>query len=521
MNQDFVKFCSQYGVISDKSSGEKVTLKLNEAQRYVLDYLEQCRMSKAPCRLLILKSRQLGISTLLQYYFTWLLMFHCEMETFLSLCHNKQLSKSFVSNMISIYTRVNHDLKPQKVDDSILCDKRGNNLIYASAKNYNSIRGYNVGIAHLSESAFWHSKSSDWSEEVIRSVMGSVGTRPGSFVVLESTSDGRNNYFYRLWCDSMSGMTSYHPIFLSWNLCEYYSKSLNDDDLEEMKTLTPREEKLLSEGYTMEQLNWYRHKRREFQDDASFLREFPCTADESFTMSSNLVFSNEEIEQCETMISSSKLVDFTKSHDGKIVCHHGFSYNQWFDLSDKQHLMRFFVVVTIGACYDESKANVITCWSMSSDTLNLCLERRYISDIDTLIDDSIMVARYYCNAMLIVEVNSMNRLGMSSKEYYMRKLKKRYTRLFIQDGNIGYSLSHKRKLRGLFSFRRRLREKKINDHSNLLVEEMKNFVMEDEELTASYESHDDVLLCRLILCDVLDEIGPLNQVLNPKDFYTT
>ena len=29
MNQDFVKFCSQHGVISDKSSGEKVTLKLN------------------------------------------------------------------------------------------------------------------------------------------------------------------------------------------------------------------------------------------------------------------------------------------------------------------------------------------------------------------------------------------------------------------------------------------------------------------------------------------------------------
>ena len=80
-------------------------------------------------------------------------------------------------------------------------------------------------------------------------------------------------------------------------------------------------------------------------------------------------------------------------------------------------------------------------------------------------------------------------------------------------------MSHKQKLRGLFSFQRRLRENKILDYSELCLDEMENFVMEDEEITAMHDSHDDVLLCRLILCDVLDILGPMRPALNPKNFY--
>ena len=159
---DFEDFIATYGDINDKSTGKTVKLKLNGAQRQVVDYLEECRLNKLPCRLLILKSRQLGISTVLLHYFTWYLIFHCKRETFLSLCHNKQLSKTFVNSMVEIYTRYNKQSKPKPTGESILSDASGNQLIYSSAKNFNSTRGYNIALAHLSESAFWHSKSSDW-----------------------------------------------------------------------------------------------------------------------------------------------------------------------------------------------------------------------------------------------------------------------------------------------------------------------------------------------------------------------
>lgn len=517
---DFEKFCATYGEISDKSTGAKIKLKLNGAQRCVFEYLEKCRLSNVPCRLLVLKSRQLGISTLLQYYFTWLLLYHCELETFLSLCHNKQLSKSFVNSMASIYSRVDKEKKPHSVGDNVLEDHKGNHLIFASAKNYNSTRGYNIGIAHLSESAFWHSKTSDWSEEVIRSVMGSVGNRKGTFVVMESTSDGKNNFFYRLWRDSIAGLTSYYPMFLSWNLCEYYAKTLSDRDKEELKSLSPKELSLIDNGISYEQLNWYRSKRKEFQDESSFLREFPSSADESFAMSSNDVFTHDEIEIYSNMAREGHLIDISHGVNGDLISHSGSNFVQWIDIEDVKGIGRFFVVVTIGSSVSETQPNVITCWTIQeNDVIKLCLERRYICDLDELIKDSILVARYYKNAMLIVEVNNLNRLGLSSKEYYIRKLKKNYSRLYQQEGNIGYSLSYKRKLRGLFAFRRRLKENKIVDYSELMIDEMKNFVMEDEDVTATIDSHEDVLLCRFILCDLLEIIGPFRPPLDPRTFY--
>lgn len=511
---DFEKFCETYGLISDKSTGEKIKLKLNGAQRCVYEYLEKCRVNKFPCRLLILKSRQLGISTLLQYYFTWLLIYHCEMENFLSLCHNKQLSESFINNMINIYSRYNKEYKPKRTGTNVLEDFKGNHLLYGSAKSYNSTRGYNISVAHMSESAFWHSKSSDWSQDVIRSVMGSVGNRGGTFVVMESTSDGKNNYFYKLWQDSINGLTGYYPIFLGWQLCEYYSCPVDG----KLENITEREKNLLENGYSQEQIMWYRNKRKEFQDESSFLREFPCTAEESFSNSSNEVFSKEELSLYERMIKDGKYIDFTMAQNGDLVCHDGNDFTQWQDRYIDRHHLHYFVVVTIGSCIDESKYNVITCWSLQNgDEIELCLERRFLCDIDELIEQSIVVAKYYYNAMLIVEVNSLNRLGMSMKDYYIRKLRQKYFKLFIQDGNVGYMMSHKRKLRGLFAFRRRLKANHIKDYSKYMLEEMENYVIQDEEISAAIDCHDDVLLCRLILNDILDDFGPQRPPINPNE----
>lgn len=514
---NFEDFCATHGEISDKATGNKVALKLNGAQRHVVHYLEKCRVAGIPCRLLILKSRQLGISTVLQYYFTWLLLFHCEMETFLSLCHNKQLSLSFINSMMKIYTSYNKESKPKRTGENILEDAHGNHLLYGSARNYNAIRGYNIGIAHLSESAFWHSKTSDWSEEVIRSVMGSVGNRPGTFVVMESTSDGKNNYFYKLWRDSMAGIISYKPMFLSWKLCEYYSMPLeSEQEQQEMKKLSEREQSLLATGYSLEQLNWYRHKRKEFKDENSFLREFPCTPEESFASSSSLVFNDEEINYYKQNVKNGRWVDFVRDSLGYTQCVTGISYMQWID---RQYLRRrYFVVVTIGCDESKKKYNVITCWQLrNNQVVELCLERRYLTEVDNVIDDSIEVAKYYNNAMLIVEVNNFDSLGFSLKEYYLRKLKQRYSRLFMQEGNVGYNVSHKRKLRGLLAFKRRLRDGEWLDYSLLMISEMENFVYDNEDVTAAVDSHDDVLLCRLILNDVLDEIGPLKPIITPTD----
>ena len=369
----------------------------------------------------------------------------------------------------------------------------------------------------MSESAFWHSKTSDWSEEVIRSVMGSVGNRPGTFVVMESTSDGKNNYFYKLWRDSVAGFISYKPMFLSWKLCEYYSMPLeSEQEQQEMKKLSEREQSLLATGYSLEQLNWYRHKRKEFKDENSFLREFPCTPEESFASSSSLVFNDEEINYYKQNVKNGRWVDFVRDSLGYTQCTTGISYMQW---NDRQYSRRrYFVVVTIGCDESKKKYNVITCWQLrNNQVVELCLERRYLTEVDNVIDDSIEVAKYYNNAMLIVEVNNFDSLGFSLKEYYLRKLKQRYSRLFMQEGNVGYNVSHKRKLRGLLGFKRRLRNREFIDFSDLMISEMENFVYDNEVVTADVDSNDHVQLCRLMHTAVFDDLGPMPPVVTPRD----
>ena len=225
-----------------------------------------------------------------------------------------------------------------------------------------------------------------------------------------------------------------------------------------MKKLSEREQSLLATGYSLEQLNWYRHKRKEFKDENSFLREFPCTPEESFASSSSLVFNDEEINYYKQNVKNGRWVDFVRDSLGYTQCTTGISYMQW---NDRQYSRRrYFVVVTIGCDESKKKYNVITCWQLrNNQVVELCLERRYLTEVDNVIDDSIEVAKYYNNAMLIVDVNNFDRM----------------------------------------------------------ISEMENFVYDNEDVTAAVDSHDDVLLCRLILNDVLDDLGPMPPVVTPRD----
>lgn len=73
---DFEYWCARCVVIKDKITSAYVPFRLNRAQRHVLEVLESDRLAGRPIRLILLKARQWGGSTLVQIYMAWLQSCH-------------------------------------------------------------------------------------------------------------------------------------------------------------------------------------------------------------------------------------------------------------------------------------------------------------------------------------------------------------------------------------------------------------------------------------------------------------
>ena len=72
LRHDFEYWCATCVTILDKMSGKFVKFKLNRPQRRILQVLESQRLANKPLRLIMLKARQWGGSTLVQIYMIWI-----------------------------------------------------------------------------------------------------------------------------------------------------------------------------------------------------------------------------------------------------------------------------------------------------------------------------------------------------------------------------------------------------------------------------------------------------------------
>ena len=73
---DFEYWCATCATIRDKLSGQQVNFILNAPQRRVAAVLEGDRLAGRPIRMILLKARQWGGSTLVQFYMAWIQLCH-------------------------------------------------------------------------------------------------------------------------------------------------------------------------------------------------------------------------------------------------------------------------------------------------------------------------------------------------------------------------------------------------------------------------------------------------------------
>lgn len=199
--------------------GQVLPFKLNATQKALHRRLQLQLASKGRVRALVLKGRQVGISTYIGGRF-----YHktTHRKGFLTqiLTHLDDASE----NLFSMAKRY-HDLCPE-----IMRPETG----ASNAKELSFSRldsGYKVATAggkavgrsstlqlfHGSEMAFWPNAS-----EHFAGIMQALSSEKDTECVLESTANGIGNVFHSLWCAAERGDSEYEAIFLPWFWHEEY-----------------------------------------------------------------------------------------------------------------------------------------------------------------------------------------------------------------------------------------------------------------------------------------------------------
>lgn len=291
---DFALWARECVTVSDSLTGAPVPFILNAPQRRVLRELERQRRARQPIRLILLKARQWGGSTLVQIYMAWLQLVHRKGWNSLICSHVKDASAN-IRGMYSQLLRAYPDAlkQPEPKAWAFTPYEKSQNINYIAARDCrvtiasalapNAVRGGTYRMAHLSEVAFWGDGDSELAAQIVRAVAGSIPRLPDTLIVMESTADGPDNFFYDEWQRAVAGESDKVPLFVPWYEIEHYRREVNDKQRAEIfQRLTDYELQLLQKGVDIEAIAWYADKRREYATHEQMMAEYPSTPEEAF-----------------------------------------------------------------------------------------------------------------------------------------------------------------------------------------------------------------------------------------------
>lgn len=290
-------YIEHYLWIRDKK-GKTVKLKLKPAQERLYEIVKQLHDEGKPVRIVILKARQLGLSTLIEAMFFAITATSHNKKT-LIVAHDTVATSNLFNMNKFFFDHLPDPIKPMtKASNAreILFEnptrdpvaKQKNPGFRSSIKcvpaNGEVGRSDTLTNVHASEVAFWRTMN-----QTLDSLSQAVPNEPNTSIIIETTPNGFNQ-FKEFWDDTVAGKTDYIPVFLPWFEDPDYRKPVPPG------TVWTEEELLLKKTYDLddEQLSWRRQEIRSNLrgDSEKFKQEYPSCPEEAFLMSGNPFFEN-------------------------------------------------------------------------------------------------------------------------------------------------------------------------------------------------------------------------------------
>jgi len=290
---NFDPFVSRLSIRTKQQTVE--VLKPNWAQSQVLDAVNAQYSQRKPVRVIVLKARQLGISTISEaLMFAWVVLH--EHTYGLVIAHEIDASE-YLLNMTKLYweTFPFKDLYTTKYVSrkELAWEETGSSIRIATAKNMRAGRSRTINAMHGSEIAFW-----DRPDEMMLGLRQTIPNMPQSMIILESTANGVGNWFYDTWQNAVSGDNDYQPLFFPWWEHPEYTASAANLKQETLSSLNEDERVLKRVGVDDDHLVWRRWAIRNLADSniERFMQEYPSTPEEAFIASGTNVFPVENLK---------------------------------------------------------------------------------------------------------------------------------------------------------------------------------------------------------------------------------
>jgi len=166
----------------------------------------------------VLKSRQLGISTLAAGYSLWLMLFHKD-KNVLCIATKQETARNMVTKVKFMFDNLPSWLKIQAEENNKLSLRLSNgSQIKATSASSDAGRSEAVSLLIIDEAAFIEQIGEIWA-----SAQQTLATGGGAIVL--STPYGTGNWFHQTWVRAEAGENDFLPIKLPW----YVHPERNDD----------------------------------------------------------------------------------------------------------------------------------------------------------------------------------------------------------------------------------------------------------------------------------------------------
>jgi hypothetical protein len=264
------------------------------AQRRMAVEIERQYNEGRPVRVITLKARQLGISTLSEACLFWWAFLHPGTNGLVLAHENKSSAELFEMTKLFWETfpyKEWFELKYQTKQMLHWLEPLRSRLQVATAKNILGGRGFTIHALHASEVAFWPDPETLWT-----GLYQTVPHSHGTIAIIESTANGRGNFFYDMWQRSEEGEVDFKPLFFPWYEHPAYRTHTT---LTIKSELSPEERELLRLGASMENVAWRRWAiANKVPSELDFMQEYPSTAEEAFLTSGQPLFSHIHLRKC-------------------------------------------------------------------------------------------------------------------------------------------------------------------------------------------------------------------------------
>jgi hypothetical protein len=450
-------FINNYAKISHPLRG-LIPFKMYDFQEDLINDFNDYRFN------VILKARQLGISTITAAYVVWMMSFHRD-KNILVIATKFSTAANLVNKVKSIIKNMPDWLKiaPISVDNRASFELSNGSQIKASSTSGDAGRSEALSLLVVDEAAHVEGLNELWT-----GLYPTLST--GGRCIALSTPNGVGNWFHQTYIDSEEDKNDFHPTSLVWDVHPDRDQEWFDKETKNMS-------------------------RRQIA------QELEC----NFNMSGETVFHPEDLEKIEENLQEPKYKT-------------GFDRNFWIW---EEFQPEFTYLMTVDVARGDG-ADFSVFHILKIETMEIIAEYKGKATPDIFSNLLNEVGKEYGNCMIAIENNS---IGWSVLEklqekeypniYYSYKSSHEYvdpiTAEYKSNTVPGFTMSMKTRPLVVAKMEEFIRNKLITIYSRRIFNEMKTFIWNNGKPQAMKKYNDDLIIACAIGCWIKDTAFTINQ----------